>query len=59
MNTYRQFRCPGCGHVYDEQKGDAHEGFAPGTRWEQVPDDWPCPDCAVREKPDFEAVAPT
>lgn len=56
MNTYRQFRCPGCGHVYDERTGDPHEGFAPGTRWEQVPDDWPCPDCAVREKPDFEVI---
>lgn len=58
MNTDRQFRCPGCGHVYDERTGDPHEGFPPGTRWEQVPDDWPCPDCAVREKPDFEVIDP-
>ena len=30
------------------------EGFPAGTRWEQIPDDWCCPDCAVREKVDFE-----
>lgn len=54
MAAYRRYQCPGCGHVYDEQTGDPHEGFAPGTRWEQVPDDWACPACAVREKPDFE-----
>lgn len=47
------YQCPGCGHIYDEQRGDAHEGFPPGTRWEQVPADWSCPDCAVRDKPDF------
>lgn len=49
----RRYRCPGCGYVYDEQLGDAHEGFVPGTSWAQVPDDWACPDCAVRDKADF------
>ncbi|MBA4287309.1 MAG: rubredoxin [Xanthomonadaceae bacterium] len=48
-----RYRCPGCGHVYDEQRGNPHEGFPPGTRWAQVPDDWACPDCAVRDKADF------
>ncbi|WP_350165004.1 rubredoxin [Algiphilus sp.] len=33
--------------------GEPHEGFAPGTTWEQIPDDWFCPDCAVRDKADF------
>lgn len=47
------YRCPGCAYVYDEDKGDEHEGFRPGTPWANVPDDWACPDCAVREKPDF------
>lgn len=50
------YRCPGCGHVYDEQQGDPHEGFPPGTLWEQIPDDWACPDCAVRDKADFVRV---
>jgi rubredoxin len=48
------YQCPVCDYVYDEAKGEAREGFPPGTPWEQVPDDWCCPDCAVREKPDFE-----
>jgi len=48
------YRCPVCDYVYDEAKGEVREGFPPGTSWEQVPDDWCCPDCAVREKPDFE-----
>jgi len=42
--------------VYDEAKGAPREGFPAGTMWAQVPDDWTCPDCAVREKPDFEEV---
>ena len=49
-----RFGCPGCGYVYDEQAGDAREGFAPGTTWADVPEDWACPDCGVREKVDFE-----
>jgi rubredoxin len=51
------FTCPGCAYVYDEGKGAPREGFPAGTTWDQVPDDWCCPDCAVREKVDFEAVA--
>ncbi len=49
-----RFACPGCGYVYDEQAGDTREGFAPGTPWSDVPDEWACPDCGVREKVDFE-----
>ncbi len=49
--------CPGCGYVYDERDGDPHEGLARGTAWSDVPDDWCCPDCGVREKVDFAPVA--
>ncbi|QGN58728.1 rubredoxin [Nostocoides sp. HKS02] len=52
-----EFRCPGCGYVYDETVGNEREGFPPGTPWASVPDDWTCPDCAVRDKVDFEPVA--
>lgn len=45
--------CPGCGYQYDEKQGNPREGFPPGTLWAQVPDDWACPDCAVRQKVDF------
>jgi rubredoxin len=51
-----RYRCPGCGYTYDEATGNPREGFAPGTSWPAVPDDWACPDCGVREKVDFENV---
>jgi len=51
-----RYRCPECGLVYDEAKGHAHEGFPPGTRWDDVPDGWVCPDCGVREKSDFRRI---
>ena len=50
MATYQ---CPDCGYTYDEIQGHQHEGFPPGTPWSQVPDDFSCPDCAVRDKQDF------
>ncbi len=51
-------RCPGCGYTYDVVAGEEREGFAAGTAWAQIPADWCCPDCGVREKVDFVAVAP-
>ncbi len=50
-------RCPGCGYTYDVEAGDEHEGFAAGTAWADVPADWCCPDCGVREKADFVPAA--
>jgi alkane 1-monooxygenase len=49
-------RCPGCGYTYSVDAGDEHEGFAAGTAWADIPDDWCCPDCGVREKVDFVPV---
>jgi rubredoxin len=46
--------CPGCAYVFDEAVGDEREGFPAGTAWSDVPDDWCCPDCGVREKVDFD-----
>lgn len=51
-----RFRCPDCGYIYREAMGCPHEGFPAGTLWAQIPDTWPCPDCAVREKVDFEQL---
>jgi alkane 1-monooxygenase len=51
-------RCPGCRYVYEVAAGDEHEGFAAGTAWVDIPDDWCCPDCGVREKVDFVPVDP-
>ena len=55
---FAQYQCPGCGHIYDERRGNPREGFPPGTRWDAIPPDWACPDCSVRDKPDFVKRAP-
>ena len=52
-------RCPGCGYVYDEQAGHPREGLPAGTAWADVPEDWCCPDCGVRDKADFERIERT
>lgn len=52
-----QHRCPCCAYVYDEARGDPHNGYPPGTPWRSLPDDWQCPSCSVREKRDFELPA--
>lgn len=50
---WRQYLCRACGLIYDEEKGDPDSGLAPGTRFEDIPDDWECPLCGVT-KTDFE-----
>lgn len=50
---YRVWQCELCAFSYDEAKGLPEEGIAPGTRWEDVPEDWICPDCAA-SKGDFQ-----
>ncbi len=52
MKTYM---CVICGFIYDEAKGLPEEGLAPGTRWEDVPENWVCPDCGAG-KEDFELM---
>lgn len=54
--AFAKYKCPGCGYTYDEEKGHPREGFPAGTTWESVPDDFSCPDCAVRDKVDFEKL---
>lgn len=52
------FRCPECGYVYNENLGDEFEGYTAGTRFAELPEDFTCPDCAVRVKADFERSDP-
>ena len=52
MAPYRQFICHACGWIYDEAQGDPDSGLAPGTRFEDIPQDWSCPLCGVT-KADF------
>jgi rubredoxin---NAD+ reductase len=53
---YRQFTCHVCSHIYDEAVGDPDSGIAPGTRWDDIPDTWACPECGVT-KADFALAA--
>ena len=45
--------CTVCGYVYDPQQGDPDNGIDPGTKFEDLPDDWDCPVCGA-SKDDFE-----
>jgi rubredoxin len=49
MSDYRKYQCGVCGHIYDEAEGGPGTGIAPGTRWEDIPDDWRCPECGVEK----------
>ena len=51
-----EYQCPECGYRYDESQGDDREGFLPGTPFDDLPADFSCPDCAVRDKEDFVRV---
>ncbi|WP_116367848.1 FAD-dependent oxidoreductase [Parahaliea mediterranea] len=50
-----KWECIVCGLIYDEKEGWPDDGIAPGTKWEDVPEDWLCPDCGVG-KEDFELL---
>jgi rubredoxin len=51
----KKYMCLICGWIYDEELGAPDEGIAPGTRWDDVPPNWTCPECGAR-KEDFEMV---
>lgn len=47
-----RYECIVCGYQYDPAKGVPELGIAPGTPWEDLPEDFECPDCGV-DKEDF------
>jgi rubredoxin len=51
----KKYQCIVCGWIYDEAEGWPQDGIAPGTKWDDIPDDWTCPDCGV-SKMDFEMI---
>ena len=55
VKAYRTYMCLICGFVYDEAAGLPDEGISAGTKWEDVPMNWTCPECGAR-KEDFELV---
>ena len=42
-----KYVCQPCGYVYDPENGDPDGGIAPGTDFEDLPDDWLCPICGM------------
>ena len=42
-----QWECVMCDYVYDPREGDPDGGIEPATAFEDLPDDWVCPDCGV------------
>src|SRR5450756_1568213 len=50
-----KYVCTVCGYVYDPEVGDPDNGVEPGTAFDDLPDDWVCPECGV-DKEEFEPV---
>lgn len=53
--SVKKWQCIVCGWIYDEAEGCEEEGIPPGTKWEDVPEDFVCPECGV-SKEDFEML---
>lgn len=51
----KRYRCTVCEYIYDPAQGDPDSGIAPGTPFEQIPDNWYCPQCGAT-KADFEPL---
>jgi rubredoxin len=51
----KRYQCTLCDYIYDPAEGDPDNDIAPGTPFEELPDDWTCPDCGAA-KEDFEAI---
>ena len=50
-----KWECSVCGYIYDPAVGDSDSGIAPSTAFEDIPDDWVCPECGA-DKDMFEKV---
>ena len=42
-----RYLCTMCDYIYDEKRGEPHRGIKPGTKFEDLPDDYVCPVCAT------------
>tara|TARA_B100000927_G_C16454022_1_gene465049 strand:+ start:1460 stop:1627 length:168 start_codon:yes stop_codon:yes gene_type:complete len=54
----KKYLCLICGLIYDEELGWPDDGIEPGTKWEDVPSTWACPDCGAT-KDDFDMIEVT
>jgi len=50
-----KYECTACGYINDPNVGDPDGGIAPGTAFEDIPDDWTCPLCGL-SKDAFEKI---
>jgi len=50
-----KWRCTVCGYIYDPEKGDEASGIAAGIAFEDLPEEWTCPECGA-PKDMFEKV---
>jgi rubredoxin len=50
-----RYKCLVCGYIYDPQDGDIENGVEPYTDFEDLPDDWVCPECGAG-KDEFEPI---
>jgi len=51
----KRYMCVVCGFVYDEAEGSPEHGIPPGTRFDDLPLNWKCPECGAG-KEEFEVV---
>ena len=51
----KNWECQVCGYIYDPGKGDPDSGVKPGTSFDDLPEDWVCPECGA-SKDEFEQV---
>ena len=52
---FKTWECELCGFIYEEEKGMPDDGIPAGTRWEDIPESWTCPDCTAT-KSDFQMI---
>lgn len=50
MSEKPVYICTACGWIYDPDVGDPARGIPPGTAFDDLPDDWRCPDCGVGKR---------
>lgn len=51
----KKYQCTVCDYIYDPEVGDVDADISPGTAFEDLPDDWICPDCG-EPKESFEPI---
>lgn len=46
----KNYSCVPCGYIYDPVLGDPEHGIAPGTAYDDLPNDWVCPECGAAKE---------